>query len=309
MRREFLKTALLTSALLATSFGAHAQGDTFPELVPLPDGFRPEGVALGYGHTLYAGSLADGSIYEADLSTGSGEILVPPQVSRIAVGLAFDRRSNLIFAAGGPAGAAYVYDGETGGTVAQYDITSAGDSFINDVVVTRDAAYVTNSFAAEMYRIPLGPRGELPGPGEVESVTLGGDWPQVPGFNANGIESTPNGKWLLIVHSTLGELFRVDPRTGEATFVDLGGASLSNGDGLVLAGRTLYVVRNRLNQIEVVELSRDLTSGEVVGSLTSPYFDVPTTIAGFGDALYAVNARFGTPPEPGTEYHVVRVLK
>jgi hypothetical protein len=34
---------------------------------------------------------------------------------------------------------------------------------------------------------------------------------------------------------------------------------------------------------------------------------VPTTIAAFGDALYAVNARFDTPPTPDTDYDVVRV--
>ena len=37
--------------------------------------------------------------------------------------------------------------------------------------------------------------------------------------------------------------------------VDLGGATLANGDGLLLAGRVLFVVQNRLNQIAVVQLS------------------------------------------------------
>ena len=34
--------------------------------------------------------------------------------------------------------------------------------------------------------------------------------------------------------------------------------------------------------------------------------DVPTTIASFGNALYAVNARFTTPPAPTTTYNIVR---
>jgi hypothetical protein len=38
-------------------------------------------------------------------------------------------------------------------------------------------------------------------------------------------------------------------------------------------------------------------------------FRIPTTIAEFGDALYAVNARFDVPPTPDTEYDVVRVSK
>jgi hypothetical protein len=84
---------------------------------------------------------------------------------------------------------------------------------------------------------------------------------------------------------------------------------MTNGDGLLLDGRTLYVVQNRLNQISVIELSRDLTQGEVVDVITSPHFDVPTTIDDFGPLLYAVNARFGTPPAPDTDYTVVQVRK
>lgn len=309
MRKPFFEAGLLIPALFLCVLAANAQPQTFPEIVPLPDGFRPEGVALGYGHTIFAGSLSEGSIYKADLRTGAGDLVVPPQVGRIAVGLAFDRRSNMIFVAGGTAGEAYVYDAQTGASVAEYALDSSGEAFINDVVVSRDAAYFTNSFKPELYKVPLGPRDRLPDPGESEVIPLGGDFVQVPGFNSNGIDSTADGKWLIVVNSSLGTLYRVAPSTGDATLIDLGGADVVNGDGVVLEGRTLYVVQNRLNQIAVIELAPDLASGDVVWLITSPEFDVPTTAAGFGDALYAVNARFGTPPEPTTEYGIVRVLK
>lgn len=71
--------------------------------------------------------------------------------------------------------------------------------------------------------------------------------------------------------------------------------------------RTLYVVRNQDNVIVAVRLSGDLSSGRVEGTATSDDFDVPTTVARFGDGLYAVNARFGAPPTPDAEYTVVRV--
>ena len=51
----------------------------------------------------------------------------------------------------------------------------------------------------------------------------------------------------------------------------------------------------------------DTRFGEVVGTITDGRFDIPTTVAGFGDALYVVNARFTTPPTPSTPYTVVRV--
>jgi hypothetical protein len=72
---------------------------------------------------------------------------------------------------------------------------------------------------------------------------------------------------------------------------------------------TLYVVQNRLNQVAVVQLDNDLIAGEIVETITSPAFDVPTTITEFGNFLYLVNARFGIPT-PGTEtYDIVKVTK
>jgi hypothetical protein len=56
-----------------------------------------------------------------------------------------------------------------------------------------------------------------------------------------------------------------------------------------------------------VELDSDLSAGSIERTITNPLFRIPTTIARSGSALYAVNARFDTPPMPDTEYEVVRV--
>jgi hypothetical protein len=80
-----------------------------------------------------------------------------------------------------------------------------------------------------------------------------------------------------------------------------------NGDGILLQGKTLYVVQNQSNQIAVIDLASNYNSGTIESIITSPLFRVPTTIAKFGSSLYAVNARFGTPPTPNTDYNVVRV--
>jgi hypothetical protein len=181
-------------------------------------------------------------------------------------------------------------------------------SFINDVVITRDAAYFTNSFQPILYKVPLADDGGLPSPLTSVAIPLSGDYQFTAGaFNANGIDALPNGKTLVIVNSTEGALYTVDPETGVASRIDLGMGNVSNGDGILLQGRTLYVVQNQLNRIAVVELASNLASGEIVDLLTNSSFDVPTTIAKFGNALYAVNARFGTVPTPETEYDVVRV--
>lgn len=124
-------------------------------------------------------------------------------------------------------------------------------------------------------------------------------------LNVNGIDATPNGRTLLLVQSHTGRLFTADARTGATRRIDLGGESVPMGDGILLAGRTLYVVQNRANLVAEVRLSRRLTTGSLVSRTGNPAFDVPTTIARFGNRLYAVNARFGTTPTPDTPQDVI----
>jgi hypothetical protein len=109
------------------------------------------------------------------------------------------------------------------------------------------------------------------------------------------------------VQSNTGKLFTVNPRTGVTDEIDLGTATVTNGDGLLLLGRHLFVVRNQLNLIAVVRLSGSLERGRVVAELTDPDFDVPTTIAFTAGSLYAVNARFGNPDPANARYDIVRV--
>ena len=305
-RRSILILMLIA---LSVSMIAAAPLKVFPNVIPLPDGFQPEGIATGKGHTFYVGSIPTGAVYRGDLRTGEGDVLVPAQEGRAAIGLKYDERTGLLFVAGGPTGFAYVYNGETGENVAEIQLTT-GPAFINDVVITQDAAYFTNSQQPVIYRVPLRNNGKLPGSPTVEEIPLSGDYVFTPGaFNANGIAATPNGKTLIIVNSVDGLLYNVDPDTGEATLIDLGGDTVPNGDGILLQGKTLYVVQNRLNQIAVVELNSALTEGTIVDTITDSDFRVPTTIARFGNSLYAVNARFGTTPTPDTEYEVVRVSR
>lgn len=297
---------VLALAVMPASAAPVKPGETFPKIIPLPDGFRPEGIVSGRGTIFYVGSLADGAIYRGNLRTGEGEPLLTPPPGRVAVGLAFDPRSNALFVSGASTGQAYVYDATTGAELAIYQLATPDESFINDVIVTPDAAYFTNSFQATLYRLPLAPNGGLPDPGEVESMPLPAEF-GTGGFAANGIEATRDGRLLVVVHSGLGVLYRIDTASWEVTPIDLAGGMVPSGDGLLLQGKTLYVVQNFLNQIAVVDLEPGWAHGAVVEILTDPDFRIPTTAAGLGDALYAVNARFDVPPEPDTEYEAVRV--
>lgn len=300
-----LLLALVAAATLAVSATGSAAA-AFPSRVDLPDGFQPEGIATA-GEQFYAGSIPTGAVFRGSLRTGEGSLLVPAQTGRAAIGLKVDR--GRIFVAGGPTGMAFVYDARTGANIASYELSSGG-SFINDVVVTRQAAWFTDSFKPVVYRLPLGPGGAPSPQSAVETVDLSGDYHHVDGgFNLNGIDATPVGKALLAVQTATGTLFRITPDDDATAIVLADGESVPNGDGILLAGKTLYVVQNQSNLVAKIALTPDLTAGEVVTRIGDSGLDVPTTIAEHGSRLYAVNARFTTPPSPSTEYWITQLAK
>ena len=287
---------------------ATASAGTFPDTIRLPDGWQPEGIASRPGHLPVRRVDPDRGRLEGRREDRPGRRAGPwPDGQRSAIGIKVDKR-NRLFVAGGATGKAFVYDARTGADLASYQLAAPGAAtFVNDVAVTGRKAWFTDSRAAQLYALPLGRHGGLPGQDEVRTLPLTGDFQLQEGNNLNGIVAARDGRVLLAVQTNTGKLFRINPRTGATREVDLGGASLANGDGLLLAGRVLFVVQNRLNQIAVVALSRSLDSGRVVTTLTDPDLDVPTTIAFQAGRLYAVNARFGTTDPQPARYDIVRV--
>ncbi len=268
--------------------------------IDLPNGWQPEGVTTDGTH-LFAGSLADGAILRADPMTGTTEVLVEGTEGAVVAGLEHDAYGRL-WAAGAPTGEVRAYDAATGELLATYAFESG---FLNDVAATPDAIYVTDSFLPQVLVIPLGDDGALPDPEAGSVLPISGDLVYGEGFNLNGIVAAPGG--LVVVHSGEGQLYNIDPASGAASRIDTGDVSLTGGDGLELDGRTLHVVRNSSNLVVTMELDEDALAAAFAGEATSLDFDVPTTAALVGDALWAVNARFSTDPTPETEYWITRV--
>jgi sugar lactone lactonase YvrE len=283
-------------ALAALAVPAVAHGPK-PETLPLPNGFQPEGIATLDRDEVLVGSIPTGALYRVNVKTGTGSLLAPAVEGRSAIGLkvAFGK----VFVAGGATGKVRIHDAGDGSVLREEQAGTPGSTFVNDVTVTPRAAYFTDSRAAQIYALPLDG-------GPLRTIPLTGDFQLVEGNNLNGIAASRSG-WLLAVQTATGKLFRIDPATGEAKLVDLGGYVLENGDGLLLEHKLLSVVQNRLNKVAQLKMSRDLLSGRLVRTLTDPDFDVPTTITRAKGSLYAVNARFGTEPTPQTTYAVVRV--
>ena len=304
---------VISVAAIMIAFPAPVAARSFPVSIPLPVGFYPEGIALGTGHQFYVGSLLSGAIYKGDLRTGQGEVFASGVQGRVVVGLSFDRRSGLLWGVGfdTTGSRAFVFDGRSGEQVAEIEITDPfPSSFLNDLVVTRDAVYITDSQRAVIWTIPLDRRGRPAGP--AHAIPLSGDFTLVTETNLNGITATPNGRQLIAVHSTSG-LYRIDPRTGTATEDDLGADTVPASDGIRLHGHTLYVVQNYLNQVTVVSLDPQLAAGEVTEVVRSD-LSIARTAALFGSSLYVVNARFDAALPPflsgqpmAIDYDVVRV--
>jgi sugar lactone lactonase YvrE len=286
-------------ALTLTSPASAGGGD---RVIVLPGASSAEGIAAGKGDTFFAGDLFRGDIFRGSTRRGRAELFIDAPEGRQAVGMSADLRNDLLFVAGG-AGAGHVYDTRTGASVASYQFGDPATSFVNDVTVTPDGAWFTDSLQANLYFVPVR-RGV---PGAFRTLDLTGPAADLSGdFNLNGIASSPSGRVLIVAHSALGQVMTVNPATGSSTAI--AGVSVPNVDGIVLSGRHLWAVQNFDNQISRFRLGGDLGRGTLEKVITSPDFAVPTTAALIGHRLAAVNSHFdtGIPPTAPT-YEVVVV--
>jgi sugar lactone lactonase YvrE len=296
LRRAF--TALMSCLLVALVTAWAIPAAAAPaEVVVLPGASSAEGIANGGGTTFYAGDLFAGDIFRGDVQRGTAQLFIDAPAGRMAVGMVADINHDLLFVAGGFTGQGYVYNTLTGATVATYQFGSADTSLINDVTLTKDGAWFTDSFQPRLYFVPVDEAGV---PGSFRTLQLTGPAAEISGqFNINGIRATPNGKTLIVAHSTNGELYTVDPVSGVSA--SIAGVSVPNVDGIVLLGRQLWAVQNS-NQVTRVQLSPHLTSGVIEAVITSDLFQVPATAARFGSRLAVVNAKFDTGFPPTADH-------
>jgi sugar lactone lactonase YvrE len=298
-----LSAAALAGTLALAAAGVALAAPKFPHTITLPGATSAEGIATGAGSTFYAGELFSGDIFRGDLRTGEVTRWIDAPNGRMATGIRVDEEHGLLFVAGAATGHGYVYDLATGAPVA--DFTFAAGQFINDVAVTGDAAWFTDSNAGVLFRVAITGAGSV---GASSTLRLSGPAATVtPGFNLNGIAVAPNGT-LLVAHTANGTVYTVDPATGASA--DIAGIDTPNVDGILFEAGRLFAVRNVDNLIVELRLSGDLTAATVVQTITDDAFEVPTTVARWGNRLAAVNAKFDTgfPPTADT-FEVVEVTR
>lgn len=283
------------SLLLPTALPALAEPDS--DVIVLDGATSAEGIAAGEGKTFYAGELTTGDIFRGDIRDNTATRFIDAPPDRAAVGLKADTCHDLLFVAGGGTGKAFVYSTETRKPVADFELAPG---FINDVALTSKGAWFTNSMAAELYFLPVDEHGNL---GEIKTLQLHGPAAELTnGFNLNGIAASEDGKVLIVAHTANGALYTVDPKTGKSAAIK--GVDVPFVDGILVEGDNVWAVQNQLNQVQRLDLSSDLSSADLRNTVTSKAFDIPTTVAKFGDTVAAVNAKFNEQPPP-TEFEVV----
>ena len=289
------RTVLTLSLALSMGLGGTALAQEQAPVYPLPgEEVFPEGIALDAATGgFFVGSVTDGTIFSSNISEPGVEAEVFSEGGAdgrtTAIGMKVDGAGHL-FVAGGDTGQMFIYDAATGALVESFD-NGREMTFVNDVTIAPDgSAFFTDSMTPALYRVfPDGAGGY-----EMETyLNFEGTPVQYgEGFNLNGIASSADGRYLVTVKTATGELFRIDTTTKEVSPIDTGGADLTNGDGILLDGQTLYVVRNQQGLIVPVELSADFSAGTAGEPFADESFMFPTTIAQSGAELFAVNSQF-----------------
>jgi hypothetical protein len=115
-----------------------------------------------------------------------------------------------------------------------------------------------------------------------------------------GIVAVTDSRFVVVKHVD-GTLYRVDvdpQAAGGRTITPIDGATVRQGQGMVLEGRRLIVADYA--GVSVVELSADMLHAKVVGQLRDPSFRATASVVHVGDRYLVVNAGGSAAPPPDT---------
>jgi hypothetical protein len=312
IRRSLAAMTAVASLLINPVLGQPQAGITGFELPA--DLTYPEGIAYDAKRAvLYTGSAATGSV--ARLTPASKQVtVVVPGGSLMAtepfpalLGMKVDAAGRL-WIAGGRTGQMAVIDAQSGKALKKFEVPAPGASLINDVVIVGSSAYFTDSLTPTLWRVTTtGDRiGDLEAWMQFSSGPL--EYTK-PGANLNGITATDNGRYLITVQMNKGLLFRIGVEDKQILQIDIGGESVATGDGLVLDGRLLYVVRQGEQEIVTIQLAEDMTKGQVISRFKDSALAWPATAVKVGDRLLVVNTQFNkrTTKDPVLPFSIVSV--
>lgn len=304
MMRRVLGLVLGSLALAACATPQQASVPRAVRTIALPAVTEfPEGVGSDAQGRIYVASAMNASVTRLAPDGSNAEIFAAPNLIVASTATNFARTLGLkvdalgrVWVAGGRTAQVSVL-GADRQVLARLAIPRAG-SVLNDLVVLPDAAYVTDTPQPVLWRISL--NGSEIGAPEPWIDFTGTPLEYGPGRNVNGIAADAAGKYLVVVQMDKGLLFRIDIATKAVTAIDIGGEPLSNTDGLILRGDTLYAMRQAEGEVVTIKMAPDLSSGKVVSRFRDPALGWIATAAISGDELFVVNTQFNVR-EAGTE--------
>ncbi|PTA46647.1 SMP-30/gluconolactonase/LRE family protein [Micromonospora sp. RP3T] len=292
-------TAVLTALAVGAPRPAPAslRPDTY--LVSAEPGVMPEGLTVTPAGTMYVTSSATGAVYRGDIRRDRLRPFLPAGSDgrTSAAGIRVDHRGR-IFVAGWATGALFVYAPD-GALLARRD--AAPGAALNDLAVTADAVYVTDSATGTVWRAALD-GGRV---GALDPWVRPGDFPAAPVF-LNGIVADPPGRLALVAEQGGERLYRVDLTTRSVTEVEVTGGRMG-ADGLLLEGNRLYGVVNEPDGVGgtqfVVNLARlddGLRTARVLDRSRPVGTDrSPTSVArDAGRLLWVDSQLFAATPSP-----------
>ena len=252
----------------------------------------PEGVAYQASTgDFFVSSTTDGTILRGNVKGNAAQVFLAGGADgrTSATGLKVDGLGRL-FVSGGGTGGMFVYNIADSKLLANFS-TGKTPTFINDVAIAPNGdAFFTDSQNPTLYRVFTNANGALTNEAWLDFTNTPLQYQT--GFNLNGIAVTADGKYVIVVQSNTGRLWRISTATKEIFDINLNGQTVTNGDGILLDGQTLYVVRNQQGLIVKIQLAADFGSGTVVSSTGNSALAYPTTIAKVDNRLLAVNSQF-----------------
>lgn len=262
----------------------------------------PEGIAVDEDSgTFFVGSTTDGTIFtgNANSSNEASVFLAGGDDGRTDVRGMKMAKNGRLYVSGGALGKVFVYDIASKALLASF-ATGLTPSFVNDVTIAPNGdAYFTDSQSPAIYRLSA----------DLSSFTrftdfVGSSVVYGPGFNLNGIAATADGAYVITVQSNTGKLIRVDLASKQVLEINLDGANAGSGDGILLKGRTLHLMRNSLGLLLTFKLSDDFTSADLRSVTTDGSFQFPTTFGRYRNRFIVVNSQFNNRAAPVLPFNV-----
>ncbi|MER5333929.1 superoxide dismutase [Micromonospora sp. NPDC002717] len=304
-----MKTIVTTAVAAVTALAAivpqPAPGQRRPGtyVVSRDPGTRPEGIAVARDGAMYVTSVSDGAVYRGHVHDRELRPFLPGGADgrTRAAGVRLDRHGRILVA-GWDTGALFVHAPD-GRLLAR---RVAAGAALNDLAVTDDAVYVTDSAGGGLWRAEVAD-GWV---GDLVPWVPATAFPAAPGF-LNGIVVTDDGRVALVADQGTGEpgserLWRVDLVGRTASVVEVAGGQLG-ADGLLLDGDRLYGVVNFPDgaggwsfAVNLALLDAGRRTARVVAQSRPTGLDQsPTTIARDAGRLLWVNSQLNaTAPAP-----------